>query len=241
MVKSIKAVLQRTQSNNVWRGRRLAWFLILSFYFCSLILVSSLSQAYTDQIVIEMPNAAKTIYDIRIHSFIRHLFEQSKITDPMSNSWLNSQFEAERKNYVEQYLAQNYVVENGLNLKPTPEEVKAITQKINRLFSSTEARKKSYERLGIQDDDVRSWVTNRLILNNFLSNSMQDRIAITDQKLTSHYQTWKGSRFPDKPYEEVESMVKDDLSKTLLKEEFDKWVDQEKRRQKMILKMVSTS
>jgi hypothetical protein len=35
--------------------------------------------------------------------------------------------------------------------------------------------------------------------------------------------------------------VKEDLFQTLQAEEFEKWVDQEKRRQKMILKVVSVT
>lgn len=223
MAKNTKAALLKIRSS-----------LLLLLVFLQI----PIAQAYTDQIVIEMPNASKTIYDIRIHSYIRHMFEQGMVIDPMTKEWLGSYFEEERQNYIEQYLAQNYVSDNGLNLKPTTENIQAGVRKIHQLFSSVDARKKAFDAMGLDDQDIVLWVTNRLILQNFMTQSIQDRIAITDQKLQAHYQAWKTTRFFNKSYDEVASRVKEDLSKTLLKEEFEKWVDQEKRRQKMILKVV---
>jgi hypothetical protein len=38
-----------------------------------------------------------------------------------------------------------------------------------------------------------------IVFDKFLSTSMQDRVVITDQRLEQHYQTWKSTRFLDKP------------------------------------------
>jgi hypothetical protein len=210
--------------------------------FClSLLSFVSDSRAYTDQIVIELPNAAKTIYDIRVHSFIHHLYDEGKVTDPNTKEWLTSSFENERQNYIEQYLAQNYVVENNLNFRPSQEQITTQVNRINSLFGSPESRKKTLNSLDVTDVDIQQWIINRLILENFLSHDMQDRVVVTDQKLTTHYESWKAQKFNNKPYDQVAAKVQEDLSKTLLKEEFAKWIDEEKRRQKMILKAVSSS
>lgn len=197
------------------------------------------SFAYKDQIVIEMPNSAKTTYDIRVHSFIRGLYERGMVIDTTSKEWLSSFFEDERENYIQQYLAQTYVIDNNLTLKPTPEEVKAGINKVDRVFASSEEKKKAFKNLDITDTEVSQWVVHRLMLNNFLTQTIRDRVVITDQKLMEHYQAWKSTRFLNKNYADVAEKVKEDLFQTLQTEEFQKWVDQEKRRQKMILKVVS--
>jgi hypothetical protein len=115
-----------------------------------------------------MPNSAKTTYDIRVHSFIRNLYERGRVINPSSNEWLASFFEDERQNYIEQYLAQTYVNDNGLNLKPEINEVKAGIQKIEKFFSTPDEKRKVYRLLDVTDVEVSQWVVNRLILDNFL-------------------------------------------------------------------------
>jgi hypothetical protein len=161
--------------------------------------------------------------------------------DPMTDGWLASFFDDERQNFIEQYLAQNYVSENGLNIKPSKDEVKQGIQRIHQVFATPDERKKSFAALNINDEDVEIWVFSRIVFDKFLSTSIQDRVVITDQRLEQHYQTWKSTRFLNKSYEEVAVKVREDLSKTLLQEEFQKWVDQEKRRQKMIIKTITKS
>jgi hypothetical protein len=229
MEKSTKAGSQRIRSN---------FFFALLFVFAFQI---PSSFAYKDQIVIEMPNAAKTIYDIRVHSFIRNLYERGMTIDTNSKEWLLSFFEDERDNYIEQYLAQTYVIDNNLNLKPTAEDIKNGIAKIDRVFSSAEERKSVFKSLDITDTEVSQWVVHRIMLNNFLTQNIRDRVVITDQKLTEHYQAWKSTRFLNRNYNEIAEKVKEDLFTTLQNEEFEKWVDQEKRRQKMILKVVSAT
>jgi hypothetical protein len=229
MAKSIKAGSQRIRSN----------FLLV--FFVSFFFIQSRAFAYKDQIVIEMPNSAKTTYDIRVHSFIRNLYERGRVINPSSNEWLASFFEDERQNYIEQYLAQTYVNDNGLNLKPEINEVKAGIQKIEKFFSTPDEKRKVYRLLDVTDVEVSQWVVNRLILDNFLIKNIRDRVVVTDQKLQQHYQAWKNTRFLNKNYEEIMDKVKEDLFQTLQAEEFEKWVDQEKRRQKMILKVVSVT
>lgn len=229
MAKSIKAGLQRIQNK------------FPHFVFAVVLFFSIHAKAYTDQIVIETPNIAKTIYDIRIHSLIRHLYEEKTVTDPLSSEWLASHFEDERANYVQQYLSQNYVVENDLNLKPNANDIQKAVQKIDSAFKSESERNKTFASLNITNDDVQQWAMNRLIFESFVSNTIQNRVIITDDKLEKHYQTWKATRFFNKPYEDIKQKVKEDLTSTLLKEEFEKWIDQEKRREKMILKVVSAS
>jgi hypothetical protein len=229
MAKSIKADLQKIRSN------------LFVFFFCLCSILPNLTYAYLDQVIVEMPKAAKTIYDIRVHSYIRHLYEQGMKIDPMTDGWLASFFDDERQNFIEQYLAQNYVSENGLNIKPTKDEVKQGIQRIHQVFATPDERKKSFAALNINDEDVEIWVFSRIVFDKFLSTSIQDRVVITDQRLEQHYQTWKSTRFLNKSYEEVAVKVREDLSKTLLQEEFQKWVDQEKRRQKMIIKTITKS
>ncbi len=206
------------------------------FFLCFLFLISAPALAYFDQVVIELPKTAKTIYDIRVYSYLRHLYEQNLKIDPTTQEWLSSFFEDERQNYIEQYLAQNYISENDLNIKPSKAEVKQGVDKINHSFSTPEERKKSFELMNISDEDVQNWVTARLIYEKFLSSVIQDRVVISEQRLEAHYKTWKNTRFLNKPYQEVETKVREDLSKMLLQEEFQKWIDQEKRRQKMVIK-----
>ena len=200
---------------------------------------SSDSFAYKDQVVIEMPNSAKTTYDIRVHSFIRNLYDRGIVIDPNSKEWLASFFEDERKNYIEQYFAQIYVLDNDNKLKPSPEEVKRGINRIEKLFASAQERADTLKKLDINDTDVSQWVVHRLMLENFLEQTIRDRVVIADQKLMEHYQAWKTTRFLNKNYDEVAARVREDLFQTLQAEEFEKWVDQEKRRQKMILKVVS--
>ena len=226
MEKSTKAGLRRILSK------------FLGCLLSAVLVFPSFVHAYFDQVVIEMPKAAKTIYDVRVHSYLRHLYEQGLKIDPTTKEWLASFFEDERQNYIEQYLAQNYAFENNLNLKPTKDELRQGVQRIHQGFSTPEERKKSFETMSVTDEDVTLWVNGRIIFDKFLSTSMQDRVVITDQRLEMHYQTWKSSRFLNKSYEEVSAKVKEDLSKTLLQEEFQKWIDQEKRRQKMVVKTV---
>lgn len=216
---------------------------MLSRFFCFaiLFLVSFQVSAYTDQIVIETPNMAKTVYDIRVHALIRHLYESKSVIDPLAANWMASSFENERANFVQQYLAQNYVVENDLNLKPSPSEVQQAVKVIEQVFKSDAEKKKVFSPLGVTPVDIQQWVTHKLTFEKFVVNTIQNRVIITDDKLNTHYQTWKSKRFSDKKYDDVKQKVHDDLTQSLLKDEFEKWIDQEKRREKMILKVVTPS
>ncbi|MEZ4846399.1 MAG: hypothetical protein R2877_05495 [Bdellovibrionota bacterium] len=229
MEKSIKAGLQKIRSKTF-----LVFLLAINFQIPN-------SFAYKDQIVIEMPNSAKTTYDIRVHSFIRNLYDRGIVIDPNSKEWLASFFEDERKNYIEQYFAQIYVLDNDIKLKPSPEDVKAGINRVEKLFSSSQERAAALKKLDINDTDVSQWVVHRLMLDNFLNQTIRDRVVITDQKLMEHYQAWKTTRFLNRNYDDVAARVREDLFQTLQAEEFEKWVDQEKRRQKMILKVVSST
>lgn len=201
--------------------------------------ISSHSFAYTDQIVIETPNMAKTVYDIRVHALIRHLYEDKRLIDPLAADWMGKFFEDERTNFVQQYLAQNYVVENDLNLKPTPAEVQQAVRAIEQPFATKTDKAKALSVLDITENDIQQWAMNRLIFERFVTNTIQNRVIITEEKMNNHYQIMKSKKFGDKPYEDVKSKVQEDLLQTLLKEEFEKWIDQEKRREKMILKVVA--
>jgi len=229
MAKSTKVVLRKTRNN--FRG-----FITVVFLLFSLQL-----HAYTDQVVIETPNAVKTIYDIRVHSFFRHLYEDGIVIDTSTREWLGSFFEDERSSYVQQLLAQNFVIENDLAFKPSQEEIKRATGKIEHVFATPAEKTKAFSALNINDDDTQQWIVRRLTFDKFLSSTIQERVIITDEKITNHYNTWKNTRFFNKPLDEIRQKVKDDLSRTLQKEEFEKWVDQEKRREKMILKVISVS
>lgn len=212
-------------------------FALLALLF---VIISNQSFAYTDQIVAETPSMVKTVYDVRVHSFIRHLYDDKKIVDTSTPDWMKT-FEDERTNFIQQYLAQNYVNENALNLKPTPSETKQATKIINDVFKDEATKVAAFAKLNMTDNDIQQWIASRLIFEKFVTNTIQNRVIITDDKVNTHYQTWKGERFSNKPLEQVQQKVRDDLTQTLLKEEFDKWIDQEKRREKMILKVVSSS
>lgn len=206
--------------------------------FIALFLPITFAYSYVDQIAIEMPNSAKSFYDIRVHSFFRNLYENQTVIDTNTTEWLDGSFELERKSYVEQFLAQTYVAENELDLKPTTAEIEKAVLQIGKTFKTPAQKTSAFASLSVTDNEVFQWAMNRLTLEKFLNDMILNRVVITEQKLLDHYQTWKSTRFMGRPYVEVQKMVNDDLSQTLLDEEFQKWVDQEKRRKKIILKTV---
>lgn len=223
MVKSIKASSLKIRSSFVF-----GFFILFSF--------SAISAAYIDQIVLETPNAAKSIYDIRVYSFIENLYLNKKIIDVSSSEWLKTDFESDRQGFIEQYLVQLHATEEETTLKPSVQEVQNAKLKIDSVFKSTTEKNKMYRDLGLDDDDVIEWLVNRLTLDKFLQTTIQNRIVMNDQKVLDHYATWKKDRFGNKSFDETQQKVKEDLAMTLLDEEFQKWVDQEKRRRKLVVK-----
>lgn len=189
-----------------------------------------------DQIVFETPNAVKSVYDVRIYSFIENLYVNKKIIDVTSSEWLKTDFESDRQGFIEQYLVQLHATEEETSLKPSIQEVQSAKFKIDSLFKSPSDKNKIYKDLGLNDDDVIEWLVNRLTLSKFLQTTIQNRVVMTDQKVQDHYATWKKDRFGNRSFDEAQEKVKEDLAMSLLNEEFQKWVDQEKRRRKLIVK-----
>lgn len=223
MAKSTKASLRRILSS---------FLLVLSIFSWR----SGWSSEYIDQIVFETPNAVKSIYDVRIHSFIENLYLRNKIVNVSSEQWLKTDFESDRQSFIEQYLVGLHATEEESSLKPTLSDVQNAKSKIDSVFKSMDQKSKIYSDLGIKEDDIHEWLEDRLTLEKFLQTTMMNRIVITDQKIQEHYQTWKKDRFGNQSFPDSQQKVKDDLSMSLLDEEFQKWVDQEKRRRKLVVK-----
>src|SRR5258705_13259518 len=165
MEKITKADSRKIPSKILWLG-----LFVFAFQFSA--------WAYNDQIAVETPNAVKTVYDIRVHAFLRHLYDEKKIVDTNSKAWLQNSFENERTNYIGQFMVQRYVAEDNLGLKSTPDEIARAAQKIKQAFSTNEEREKAFLSLNITEADVQQWVANRLILEKFRSTMIQDRVIL---------------------------------------------------------------
>jgi hypothetical protein len=83
MAKNTKADLQKIPSS----------FIVL--FFCLFFTIPNSTYAYFDQVIIEMPKATKTIYDIRVHGYLRFLYEQGLQIDPTDRRLVKSFFDDE--------------------------------------------------------------------------------------------------------------------------------------------------
>jgi hypothetical protein len=228
MEKITKIVSQKIRNNLL--------FIVLIFSFVP----SSFAQKYNDQIVVEMLNAAKTMYDMRVFSLIRNAYEKQTLIDPFKLEWITTSFDNERDAYIDQFLVQDYVSENDMKIRPTKTEIDQSFNTLNKVFQS-DAAKKTLEDLGISTSEIKQWIENRLMFEKFLTTFIQERVMITDQKLLAHHASLKSIRFGNKNYADVEQKVRQDLTSALIDEEFQKWVEQERRRKKIILKPVQPS
>ena len=158
----------------------------------------------------------------------------------MTDEWMKKSYENELQSFIEQLLVTGYALDSDQTLKPTSEDAMNAQAEILKVFKNMDEKKKSFAIIGIDDSDLHDWIVNRLTLQKFLDNTIQNRVVITDQKVHDHYQTYKQERFFNHNFSDVELKVKEDLSSMLLDEEFQKWVDQEKRRRKLIVKTLQS-
>lgn len=200
--------------------------------FTLLLLLPMASLAYGDKIWLKSRLSVKTVYDVKVFSLLRNLYENRTVINPENELWQRAHLLSERDAMLEQLVVNRYVDDNRLDLEIPAFQIINGIKKINLVFGSENERKQTLATWGIKEKEIESWVVARLTLEKFLMTHAPFQAIVTDRKITQYYETNKQNKFLDQPLEQIKDLVIEDYKRDVLRVEFNKWMDQEMRRQK---------
>ncbi len=177
-------------------------------------------------------NQVKTVFDVKAYALLRNLYQNDTLIEPESQTWQKAHLLAERDGYLEQLLVQKYLRDNRIDLKIQEEDWRPKAQVLHQQWLEAEKANPDIQQWGIDKARVYHWTEDRHALEKFLQTHRPFQPIVTTRKIQEHYEENKSDKYLDQPLESIRNVVEADYKQSFLKQEFQRWIRQELRRQK---------
>lgn len=178
-----------------------------------------------DQTVATVGAHVITYRDVKIQSLVSFVIQKDATPDESRPDQTTEMLLTGRDVLITDYLIQEYLLNIQISLDIVPEDLAKLEKAIEKAKAAEFFLKNKIDAVEVSQALMR-----KLRLDRFYENQLSFRVNLNDTEIKAHYEKYKNSKFLSKGFSEVENIVRADLKKEKLQQEFSQWMLMQSKR-----------